>query len=252
MRRKLIAGNWKMNMLVESGIDLTVSVVNYCKNLPENAPEVLICPPMSLLGFIGAIKLNNVMLGAQDVAETTKETGAFTGDVSAKMVADLKASYTIVGHSERRTLHNETDVVVQRKALNAYTANLTAIICVGETEQEREAGMEKEIVSRQIKGSVPLTATAENTVIAYEPVWAIGTGNVPTVADITAMHAHIRAELIKLLGQDVADKVRVLYGGSVKASNAKEILAIDNVDGALIGGASLKKEEFCAIIQSQI
>ncbi len=250
MRRKLIAGNWKMNKLKADGIELARSVFEKCtSDLPF---DVLVCPPMSLLGLIAEMPHGSCGIGSQDVAETTKESGAFTGDVSAKMVRDLGATHAIVGHSERRTLHHETDEVVRQKAENAMAAGLIAVICIGETETERDSGEALSVVSRQIHGSVPTMATAENCVIAYEPVWAIGTGKTPTVDDVAEVHAAVRAELVKLLGAEVADGMRVLYGGSVKPSNAKELLSVDNVDGALIGGASLKIDDFWGIASTQL
>ncbi len=250
MRRKLIAGNWKMNGLKEQGLELTKAVAEKCRdNLPF---DVLICPPMNLLGLIGVQAPANVLLGAQDVAETPHSAGAFTGDVSAEMIKDLGASYAIVGHSERRTMHHETNAVVCQKAQNAIQAGLTAVICIGETEAERNNNQALEVVARQIKESVPTTATAENCVIAYEPVWAIGTGKTPTTNDVAQMHAAIRRELTALLGAQTADNMRLLYGGSVKPSNAKELLAVENVDGALIGGASLKIDDFWGIASTQL
>ncbi len=250
MRRKLIAGNWKMNGLKEQGLELAKAVTEKCRgNLPF---DVLICPPMNLLGLIGNQEHTNVLLGAQDVAETTKSAGAFTGDVSAEMVKDLGASCAIVGHSERRTLHHETNAVVRQKAQNALQAGLTAVICIGETEAERDNNQALEVVARQIQESVPTTATAENCVIAYEPVWAIGTGKTPTTDDVAQMHAAIRQELAALLGAQTADQMRILYGGSVKPANAKELLAVENVDGALIGGASLKIDDFWGIASTQL
>ena len=249
MRRKLIAGNWKMNCFKNDGLALAKAVFDKMSgDLPF---DTLICPPMSLLGQIAAMP-HTIGVGAQDVAVAEKATGAFTGDVSAEMVKDLGASHTIVGHSERRAMHQETDEVVQNKARRAINAGLIAVICVGETLAEREAGKALSVVTSQIRGSVPTEATAENCVIAYEPVWAIGTGKVPTMADVAEMHAAIRDELKTVLGADIADKMRVLYGGSVKPSNAKELLAVPNVDGALIGGASLKLEDFWAIAETQL
>lgn len=248
-RRKLIAGNWKMNLKQADGKALAEAVFGKCAAaLPF---DVLICPPMSLLGAIAASNTSACAVGAQDVAEAPKMAGAYTGDVSAEMVRDLGAVCTLVGHSERRTLHGETNAVVQAKAANALAAGLQVVICIGETLAEREAGQTLDVLRAQINGSVPPIATAENTVIAYEPVWAIGTGKVPTNADVAAAHAEIRAELSKLLGAEIAGKMRILYGGSVKPSNAAELLAIDNVDGALIGGASLKIEDFWGIASTQ-
>ena len=248
MRRKLIAGNWKMNCLKNEGLALAKAVFE--KTQGDLPFDVLICPPMSLLGTIAALP-HKVGVGAQDVAVAPKASGAFTGDVSAEMVKDLGASHTIVGHSERRAMHNETNEVVRAKAERAIGAGLVPVICVGETLAEREAGQAISVVRSQIRGSVPATATAENCVIAYEPVWAIGTGKVPTTADVAEIHGAVRAELATLLGADIADKMRILYGGSVKPSNAKELLSVSDVDGALIGGASLKIEDFWAIAETQ-
>lgn len=251
MRRKLIAGNWKMNELKTEGLELAQAVFDKCagQKLPF---DVLICPPMSLLGMVADLPHEVVGVGSQDVACTTKSAGAFTGDVSAAMVKDLGATHTLVGHSERRTMHHETDEVVCQKALNAMDAGLTAVICIGETESERENGEALTVVARQIKGSVPKTATADNCVIAYEPVWAIGTGKTPTTEDVAEVHTAIRQELTSLLGEKTASQMRILYGGSVKPSNAKELLSVENVDGALIGGASLKIEDFWGIAATQL
>ena len=248
MRRKLIAGNWKMNCLKNEGLALAKAVFDKAQgDLPF---DVLICPPMSLLGAVCAMP-HSVGVGAQDVAVAPKAMGAFTGDVSAEMVKDLGASHTIVGHSERRAMHQETNEVVRTKAERAIGSGLIPVICVGETLAEREAGQAISVVRSQIKGSVPTTATAENCVIAYEPVWAIGTGKVPTTADVAEIHGAVRAELASLLGPAVAENMRILYGGSVKPSNAKELLSVSDVDGALIGGASLKIDDFWAIAETQ-
>ena len=249
MRRKLIAGNWKMNCLKNDGIALAKAVFEKTNGtLPF---DVLICPPMSLLGTIAELP-HTIGVGSQDVAVAPKSMGAFTGDVSAEMVKDLGATHTLVGHSERRAMHGETDEVVRTKSENAIKAGLIAVICVGETLEEREAGKAIDVVTSQIRGSVPAIATAENCVIAYEPVWAIGTGKIPTMGDVAEIHGAVRTELVKVLGQDIADKMRVLYGGSVKPSNAKELLSVSDVDGALIGGASLKAEDFWAIAETQL
>lgn len=250
MRRKLIAGNWKMNELKADGLALAKAVFEKAAEVPMPF-DVLICPPMSLLGLIGELPHKGVLLGAQDIAQTPKDFGAFTGDVSAEMIQDLGASCTLVGHSERRTMHAETDTVVCEKAQNAMNKGLTAVICIGETEAQRDAGEALSVVARQIKGSVPLIATAQNCVIAYEPVWAIGTGKTPTTADVAEVHAAVRAELTVLLGYEIADGMRILYGGSVKPSNASELLSVPHVDGALIGGASLKIDDFWGIAKTQ-
>lgn len=249
MRRKLIAGNWKMNCLKADGMALAKAVFDKARgDLPF---DVLICPPMSLLGMVAALP-HTIGVGAQDVAVAPKASGAYTGDVSAEMVRDLGATHAIVGHSERRALHDEEDFIVQTKAARAIEAGLTAVICIGETLEEREAGKALDVVTDQVRGSVPVIATAENCVIAYEPIWAIGTGKVPTTADVAEVHAAIRAELAAILGPEIAEGMRILYGGSVKPSNAKELLAVDNVDGALIGGASLKADDFWAIAETQM
>lgn len=248
MRRKLIAGNWKMNGLKAEGLALAKAV--FAKAQGELPFDVLICPPMNLLGLVAELP-HTINVGSQDVAVAPKACGAYTGDVSAEMVRDLGATHTIVGHSERRAMHGETDAIVRAKAERAIAAGLTAVICVGETLQEREAGHAIDVVTAQIRGSVPTVVTAENCVIAYEPVWAIGTGKVPTTADVAEIHGAVRAELAKVLGTDIADKMRILYGGSVKPSNAKELLSVSDVDGALIGGASLKAEDFWAIAETQ-
>ena len=249
MRRKLIAGNWKMNMLKSDGLALAKAVFDRARgDLPF---DVLICPPMSLLALVAEMP-HTIGVGAQDVAVAPKAAGAFTGDVSAEMVRDLGATHTIVGHSERRAMHHEDDATVRAKAERAIGACLIPVICVGETLAEREAGQALSVVTSQIRGSVPKTATAENCVIAYEPVWAIGTGKVPTTADVAEIHGAIRAELKNILGETIADQMRILYGGSVKPSNAQELLSVPNVDGALIGGASLKIDDFWAIASTQL
>ena len=212
--------------------------------------DMLVCPPMNVLGFVAELPHEGVFVGAQDVAETVKPSGAFTGDVSAEMVKDLGASWTLVGHSERRQYHGETNAIVKQKALNAINTGLTVVICIGETLAEREAGQAVDVVRRQTRECVPAEAIAQNCVIAYEPVWAIGTGKVPTTQDVAEIHAAVRDELAKVLGAEKADQMRILYGGSVKPENAKELLNVDNVDGALIGGASLKADSFFAIAEA--
>jgi triosephosphate isomerase len=187
---------------------------------------------------------SRIEIGAQDCH--AEPSGAFTGDISAEMLADMGAKAVIVGHSERRTLHHETDADVHAKAKAAWRAGLTAIVCIGETRAEREAGQALDVLGRQLDGSVPDGATADKLVIAYEPVWAIGTGLTPTTADVAQAHAFIRERIVSRHGS-AGDAVRVLYGGSVKPSNAKELMAVANVDGALVGGASLKAEDFLGI-----
>ncbi|WP_048649378.1 triose-phosphate isomerase [Nitratireductor soli] len=239
--RPLIAGNWKMHGTGASLAELSAIAAG---DIP--ASEALICVPATLLSRAkDALEGGAVLLGGQDCHALA--SGAHTGDVSAEMLADAGASHVIVGHSERRTDHGETDADVAAKAQAAWRAGLTAVICIGETKDERQRGETLAVLSRQIAGSVPKAAAAANTVIAYEPVWAIGTGLTPTAADVAEAHAHIRAELSGLLG-GAAGAMRILYGGSVKPSNAAELLGIAHVDGALVGGASLKAADFLGIV----
>lgn len=233
--KPLIAGNWKMNGLAASLEEIDRLCVSL-RGAAASDCEMLICPPATILAAAASRATKcGVAVGGQDCHQKTN--GAHTGDVSAEMLKDAGASYVIVGHSERRADHGETDIIVKAKAEAALRADLTPIICVGETEAQRKAGEEEEVVGAQLRGSLP---DGDHIVVAYEPVWAIGTGLTPTPADIAAMHAFIRKE--------VGSRVRILYGGSVKPSNAKEILAIPNVNGALVGGASLRAEDFFAII----
>ncbi|MEM7752743.1 MAG: triose-phosphate isomerase [Pseudomonadota bacterium] len=240
--QKLAAGNWKMNGLADALAEIDALAAAH----PAPACEVLICPPATLLSRLSdRASGTGIQTGAQDCHATT--SGAHTGDISAEMVADAGGTYIIVGHSERRADHGEDDRAVAAKAEAAWRAGLTAIICVGETLEEREAGRTIEVVGTQLAGSVPDGATAANTVIAYEPVWAIGTGKAPTLDEIGAVHTDIRTRLSDRLKGEAA-AMRLLYGGSVKPSNATEIFAVPNVDGALVGGASLKAVDFGDII----
>lgn len=246
VRRKLIAGNWKMNGSAAMTRDL-IGALTAKAAADAPACDVAVCPPYPFLGAAAAALAGSpVALGAQDCA--VKVSGAHTGDVAAEMLADVGCRYAIVGHSERRADHGESDGLIAAKAAAAHRAGLVAIICVGETEAERVAGRALDVASAQLAGSIPAGATAENTVIAYEPVWAIGTGKTATPADVAEMHAHIRGQLAGKIAE--ADKVRILYGGSVKASNAAELLAVENVDGALVGGASLIAADFWAIVEA--
>ena len=241
--RSLVAGNWKMNGLAAALPELAALKDGLAAMPP--ACEVLVCPPATLVAQAAWQVKGAFALGGQDCH--ARPSGAFTGDISAEMLKDAGASFVIVGHSERRQYHGESDADVAAKAQAAWRAGLKAIVCIGETAAQREAGAHNRICGGQIDGSVPLGATAENTVIAYEPVWAIGTGKTPTAADIVAMHAHIRACLVARLG-DGAKDMPILYGGSVKPDNAAEILNLPEVGGALVGGASLKAADFLAII----
>ena len=209
-----------------------------------NDREVLVCPPATLVMAVAeAVKGSGVLVGGEDCH--AKASGAHTGDVSAEMLRDAGASHVIVGHSERRTDHGETDAIVRAKTEAAWRAGLLPIVCIGETLAERDGGRTLSVLETQLKGSVPQGATAERLVIAYEPVWAIGTGKTPTVAEVDDAHRHVRTVLGGLMSG--ADAVRILYGGSMKPSNAGELLAIADVDGGLIGGASLKASDFLAI-----
>jgi triosephosphate isomerase (TIM) len=242
MRRKLAAGNWKMNGTSADLAELTALLAAF----PAPGPEILICPPATLLHrMAGARGEHPLALGGQDCHANVK--GAHTGDISAAMLRDAGATHVILGHSERRTDHAETDALVAAKALAARAASLTALICVGETEAQRRANDTLAIVGAQLAGSIPDGATAADTVIAYEPVWAIGTGLVPTTAQIAEVHAFIRQTLAARFGEE-GRAMRILYGGSVKPANAAEIFAVPDVDGALVGGASLKAADFGPII----
>lgn len=245
-RKVLIAGNWKMNGLLADGAALAKEVATEVKKLGKPECEFLVCPPFTLLTTVKkALRGSKVALGAQDCHMAEK--GAHTGDISPVMLKDCGCSYVIVGHSERRANHHESNELICQKAEAAYKAGLKAVICIGETEAERDAGKTIDVCTKQIMGSVPDSATAVNTVIAYEPVWAIGTGKTPTAADVEEVHAAIRKVVAKKLGKATANKMRLLYGGSVKPSNAAELLSLPDVDGGLIGGASLKASDFMGI-----
>jgi triosephosphate isomerase len=243
VRRRLAAGNWKMNGLAASLAELRRMIAGAA----GAGCDVAICPPATLIAAaVEASRGSNVAIGGQDCAAAA--SGAFTGDIAAEMLADLGAKLVIVGHSERRVGHGETDTIVRAKAEAARRAGLVAIVCVGETAAERKAGATTAILDRQVAGSVPAGATSSRLVVAYEPVWAIGTGLTPTPDEIAAAHAHIRLRLGDQIGPSEAEATRILYGGSVKADNARAIAAIGGVDGALVGGASLKAAEFLGIV----
>jgi triosephosphate isomerase len=242
-RRPLVAGNWKMNGLKASAAELG-KIAQDGGGLAAKV-DLMICPPATLVAaFAAAAAGKGIGIGAQDCH--AEAAGAHTGDISAEMLKDAGASAVIVGHSERRTDHKETDAEVRAKALAARRAGLMSIVCIGETKAEREAGTTLDVVGRQLEGSLPDGATASEMVIAYEPVWAIGTGLTPTPADVAEVHRFIRAKLTDRFGA-AGQGMRILYGGSVKPSNAGELLTIDNVDGALVGGASLKAADFLGI-----
>lgn len=239
--RPLIAGNWKMNGLAASLSEIE-NIARIVAATPP-AADILICTPATLISRAVTTAAGRIAIGGQDCR--AEASGAFTGDVSAEMLKDAGASAVIVGHSERRQYHGETDQSVAAKAAAAWRAALMAIICVGETEAERDAGKALDVVAAQIAGSIPPGPTASNTAVAYEPVWAIGTGRTPKTSEIAEMHGHIR----KCLGRSGA-AIRILYGGSMKPANAPEILAVPEVGGGLIGGASLKAADFSAIFSA--
>ncbi|MEH6835206.1 MULTISPECIES: triose-phosphate isomerase [Falsihalocynthiibacter] len=240
MRRKLAAGNWKMN---GTGANLS-ELANLVS--PENI-DVLICPPAPLVSR-AAQSNAKIAIGGQDCHAA--QNGAHTGDVSAAMLADAGATYVLTGHSERRTDHGESNAIVAAKTAAAWDQNLIAVICIGETLAQREVGETLAVIADQLTHSTPNAATGGNTVIAYEPVWAIGTGLIPTLEQIEEVHDFIRAELANRFGTETAESIRLLYGGSVKPSNAEYIFATSNVDGALVGGASLKASDFNGIISA--
>jgi triosephosphate isomerase len=246
--RPLIAGNWKMNGLRASAAEARAVIDAAGESDVAQGRDLLLCPPATLLlAFAQMAKGSPLMIGAQDCH--AKAAGAHTGDISAEMIADAGGNAVIVGHSERRTDHAESDLLVMGKAAAAIRAGMIAIVCVGESEVERQSGRTIDVVARQLSGSIPDTATPAGLVIAYEPIWAIGTGTVPTVEEVAEVHAAIRNAMIARFG-DGGEAVRILYGGSVKPSNAAELLAVANVNGALIGGASLKADDFLAIARA--
>lgn len=241
--RPLVAGNWKMNGLQAAGAELD-KIVAAARAATYRA-DLMICPPATLLAnFAARAKGSPVAIGAQDCHR--EASGAFTGDISAEMIADCGASAVIVGHSERRTIHGETDADVKAKAEAAARAKLLAIVCVGETKSERDADATIARIERQLDGSLPDRFSASTLIVAYEPVWAIGSGLTPTPKDVADVHRFIRERLI-VRDKTAGAAIRILYGGSVKPSNAKELMAVENVNGALVGGASLKADDFLGI-----
>lgn len=241
--RPLIAGNWKMNGLKSSLGEL--AAIGASAGALSHKVDLLICPPATLVsGAASAMNGMKVAIGGQDCHASA--SGAHTGNIAAEMLADAGASHVIVGHSERRTDHAESDAIVKAKAEAAHRAGLIAIVCVGETQAERDAGKTLDVVSKQVTGSIPEGATTANLVVAYEPVWAIGTGRTPTTKDVEEVHGLIRKLLTDRFKAEGA-RIRILYGGSVKPSNAAELMAVPHVNGALVGGASLKASDFLAI-----
>lgn len=246
-RRPLIAGNWKMNGFAIRGTQLAGALVGRVAEAPDLAAELLICPPATLIAPVGELLRGTpISLGGQDCHPA--ESGAHTGDISAEMLADLGCDYVIVGHSERRADHGESDELVRAKAEAAARAELVAIVCVGETAEQRDSGDALDVVRRQVRGSLPSGFTPDSVVVAYEPVWAIGTGKVARPEDVAEMHAAIRAQMGELA--DRGHQVRLLYGGSVKPDNAAGLLGLEDVDGALVGGASLNADDFWAIAKT--
>ncbi|PLX39407.1 MAG: triose-phosphate isomerase [Hyphomicrobiales bacterium] len=243
--KPLVAGNWKMNGLAASIVELDALIAGYDDAVAANA-DTMICPPATLLSaFAARAKGTAVMTGGQDCH--AEVSGAHTGDIAAEMLADAGADAVIVGHSERRADHDETSIKVKAKVEAARRAGLVAIMCVGETFDERDAGETLDVVGEQVAESLPEGMTAANLVVAYEPVWAIGSGLTPTPDDVEAVHTFIRERLVDMYGEE-GSKIRILYGGSVKPSNAETLMAVANVDGALVGGASLKASDFLGIL----
>ena len=243
--KPLVAGNWKMNGL-KASLGVAGDIAKGYSAAMRRKVDLVLCPPATLLYVMSAALVGSgIGSGGQDCS--AEPGGAFTGDLSAAMIADAGASHVIVGHSERRALHGETSERIKAKAEAAQGAHLIPVICIGETLAEREAGKALEIVTRQLAASWPTAQSHVPAIVAYEPVWAIGTGKTPRPADVAEMHAAIRAELARLAGARPAAATRILYGGSVKPSNAAELMALPNVDGALVGGASLKAEDFLSI-----
>ncbi len=247
--KKLIAANWKMNMSMVEARNFVMNVLQSAKDHPNisDKSEFLICAPFVYLSALSPLSEKGVLsFGAQDCSQ--HEQGAYTGEISAKMLKDVGCSHVIVGHSERRDYHNEDNVLVNEKAKVVIDNGLTAIVCIGESLREREANLQKEVVKRQLLESVPKNASADNTVIAYEPIWAIGTGKTPSLEDAKQMHDFIR-ELLKKYYES-GENMHILYGGSMNPTNAEELLSIENIDGGLIGGAALKTDDYLAVAKS--
>ncbi|MFM9940352.1 MAG: triose-phosphate isomerase [Hyphomicrobiaceae bacterium] len=244
--RPLVAGNWKMNG-VQASLAEAAKIAAAVKTAGAHA-DMMLCPPATLLADMArTAKGSGLLVGGQDCHG--KANGAHTGDISAEMIRDAGGAAVIVGHSERRADHGESDAAVRAKCQAAHRAGLMAIVCVGETEAERRAGATLVVVGRQLAGSLPDGCTAATTVVAYEPVWAIGTGLTPTAADVAEVHASLRAALVARFGGE-GTRMRILYGGSVKASNAGELMGVAHVNGALVGGASLKADDFLGILKA--
>ncbi|HPI69080.1 MAG TPA: triose-phosphate isomerase [Bacteroidales bacterium] len=251
MRKTIVAGNWKMNMDLEEGLSLASSLDQYFRNTPSGKTEVIICTPfIHLTGVSDIIKGGSIKLGAQNCA--SEVSGAFTGEVSASMIKSTGAEYVIIGHSERRSYYHEDNDILSKKTAIALDTGLNVIFCCGEVKDERETGIHFNVVKRQLEeGLFSLDAEKmEKIIIAYEPVWAIGTGLTATPDQAQEMHKHIRNLVRDKYGDSVSDNMTILYGGSCKPSNAAEIFSNPDVDGGLIGGASLKKDDFVAIVEA--
>jgi triosephosphate isomerase (TIM) len=251
MRKKIIAGNWKMNLNLSEGLALAESIKNYFHEHPSKKAEAVLCTPFIHLAKVSEnLKGSKVAVGAQNCA--SEEAGAYTGEVSCGMIKSTGADYVIIGHSERRTYYNEDDMLLNRKTVLALKSGLTVIFCCGEVLHEREQNIYLKVVKKQIEvGLFSLSKEDfKNIVVAYEPVWAIGTGLTASPEQAQEMHNYIRNLILEKFGKETADNTTILYGGSCKPSNAAEIFAKPDVDGGLIGGASLKKEDFCAIVNA--
>ena len=244
-KKLLIAGNWKMNGLRKSSLMIS-SLIKYIKNKKFKNTDILICPPFTIANIFSTLsKKSNLIIGAQDCSD--KESGAFTGDISPEMLKDIDLEMVILGHSERREYHNETSEIVKKKAINALKNKLKVIICVGESLSQKKNGKTLRIIGDQLKKSLPDKITSNNLIIAYEPIWAIGSGLIPKNEDIFKVHEFIAKKLVKKYGVK-GKKIKILYGGSVNKKNAEDILSIDFVNGALVGGASLRYKDFKSIL----
>jgi triosephosphate isomerase len=250
-RKLIIAGNWKMNKTVAEALDVVAGIKRELKDVKE--VDIVVCPPFTALSEVSkAILDSNIRLGAQNMSE--HNFGAYTGEIAAGMLKEFSTRYVILGHSERRQYQKESDELISKKALAAHAASLKPIVCVGETLAEREAGQMQAVLLTQVRGSLAGLSKQqmEETIIAYEPVWAIGTGKTATTQQAQEAHAYLRALLVKLYDETVARRVRIQYGGSVKPSNARELMSLPDVDGALVGGASLEDRTFADIVKNSI
>lgn len=251
-RKLIIAGNWKMNKTVAEALDLVNGLKLELVKVKD--VDVVVCPPFTALGEVSKVLLStkNLSLGAQNMSE--HKPGAYTGEIDAQMLKEFSVRYVILGHSERRTYQNESDALISKKALAAHAASLKPIVCVGETLTEREAGRTEKVLETQVTGSLAGLTKEQmvETVVAYEPVWAIGTGKTATAQQAQDAHAFIRGQIAKMFDEAVARKVRIQYGGSVKPANARELMSLPDVDGALVGGASLEVRSFADIVKNSI